>query len=868
MFKKKKLIVLIAFVLFFSGHAFGLAFQKSYDINISAPATLDLNNQFTIVIDLNSQITSQVTDNVDLNDLTIFYNDTNLARRVEKYGANARLYFRIPAGLTILKGTSDRAFSLKFKSDTNVSRPFINDVNVFLRWFDFNGASIPPNLDTNNAAIANGTIRLVNSLETDDAYILVNDLNFNRDWGSTIESDINVGTLPGLSFGFNDTVGTNYSTDMNISYYLDTLNSVEILGDNAEPTFGVNFSANQIIKVKISGKLGTGARAYHTFNTTTFDWNQVYNGNNPSSNVVRLGVGVKHSPAGSNPTFDNWKLYYDANIVGAIILLQDTNFLSADINSNPASPLALDPENGINSRNTDFNSIINKSSNVMIASYNWKVNGTIESTAISFVRAFTATGDYNVSLIVTATNGLISQKDLNYLVRNNAQGLDINFSLNIFTNNASINYGLTATGTYNYVVWGGTNFDVNLVGTNISKTYTSEGVKQVCAIVNTTGDLNKLKCENFTATRFLTKRPIQEGTSTILTPFSITTSSPNQTYNGQTLDLNVYTFFQTSTTFNLTADFNTDYYPRTYSFSLTDSNILITIQPYLASTSQAVLVTITVIDGFIESPLPNYKIDLFKDVNSTQTLVESETTDGAGVTIFSMIASALYTAKIYNTSGNFVDQENISTSSTTYYWRINPITIPDYNTSTLPMSVTFYPSQVLIRLTDANVFRVAEDINTLGSLITANIKIVVNDANTLYDQNVSIDANHFQDLNFNGFANNSRVKITVTVRNSRHIQVFEKLYVLKFANYIDIMTLFRDIKEEDLSPFGALLVSIFVSVLVTGWFGLRIGFDTSAMALVLITILGIFAFISWVPLIPYALLSLGTLAALVSGRRI
>ena len=864
-------LALLLLAVFLSPQVSALKYFKTTDINITAPASLDLNSQFTMTIDLNSDVTGVVTDNVDLNDLTLFYGDLNLARRVEKYGSNARLYFRIPAGLTISAGTTDPNFKLKYFTDTNVT-PFINDANVFLKWFDFN-STIPPNIDSNNAAIVEGSLQIVNGAAWGNSYAFLNDGDFYREWGATIEADVNVGPSAGTNFGFNDGTGTTQN-DMNTAIYQSELNITVIQGETGSPSYPTAWVANQFLRLKVTGKSLSGTKMYHG-DLTDFDLNQFYTASNPSQNGITLGVTVEPD-IGTSINFDNLKMYYDANSLGASALLIDSNNLIAGFSANP-SQLFLDQDGGITSGDVNFNSITSASPDVNIVSYAWKINGVDTGlTDENITYTFSSVGDYNVSLGVNGQNvdsgaNLYSQSDLNYSVRNLIQGLDINFVYNNFLNNIDVNFGLTSDSSANYVVWGGTDFDSNLSGLVVNKTYTVEGLKQVCVVVNSGADTNSLYCENFVATRFLVKKPLDEDSLIVLTPFTVSGSVPTQTFSNYSSDLNLFAFYQSSDEFRINVDFNASYYPRNYFFDLNSSTFYFEVQPYLVSTTSGIQSVIFTIDNLSRTTISGVIVQSYRDINGTMTLMESGISDASGTVTLSFLTEPTYTL-YFILDGNVLSSGNIVAKSTTLYAFIFTGVITTSPTALPKFSVQWFPSgssilsdaddnaflNQLISYADTNIFNIhvsvwsndlnvfEHDFNGLGS----------GDWNISYDFNVS-DVNQFSFLN---------VRMLITTSSDGNF-TFTKTYIVVFSGTQGILNNFKSIKSE-LGNTSVLILSILISLGVVAFVAMRLTTDPAWLGILAILITGFFVYISWLPFNEWAVAAVGGIALMFwSWRR-
>lgn len=548
------------------------------------------------------------------------------------------------------------------------------------------------------------------------------------------------------------------------------------------------------------------------------------------------------------------KIFISAYNTNADDLRYSTNWFLYSNFSYSLSNTYLDPENGVSSITVTLTDLSKSVGGGSVNSWSWLRNGVQFSTSQNTTDNITVAGDYNYTLIVGDTNGSFAQLDQNISIYQAPQNIDITLTRNYFVNNADVNFMVTSSSPINYVVWGFPN-DANQMGININKVYTQGALNQVCVIVNTTGDLNKLYCENFTSTRFLVKTPKDEDTAASLTPFNISTSIPQQVYNSQATDLNVFTFFQDSNIFSITVDFNSNYYPRTYTYSLGTTDTFFELQPYLDLVTDSALVTITVIDGLTNNPLENYWIDMYIDINSVSTLAESKQTDGAGVGIFSMLVGQFYSARLYEPDRTYIDTKIISPSSTSYIWKINIQEI-DINVSSKVFTVDFEPSDTIITYNTGDANKVfAFNIQSEASQTSSNVNINV-DGVQIYDANYMTDGNKSIDLNLSSYSNNSVITVKVIITNPVRSETFTKVYIFKNTTDFDFILAMRN-SVNLFGEFGAILISIFLSLMITGFVSYFVGFDTTVLGIVLMLSIGLFVFVGWFPLKIYLLGSIG-----------
>lgn len=337
----------------------------------------------------------------------------------------------------------------------------------------------------------------------------------------------------------------------------------------------------------------------------------------------------------NNSTGDPSTLIFDSNI----FLL--SNSIVASFTTTPTSPLILDPENNINNVQADLNSNTTFFGPIVDINYLWKVDGEEISTDQNLVRDFNGGNlDFNVSLVVSGNDGIetfTSQSDQNILLRDTGQDVDINFVSNAEVTLQDVNYGVTVGGittNINYAVWGFPN-DNNLLGLVVNQQYRVGDARSVCVVVNTTGDVNKLHCEDFFNTHVTVKVPKDITNLSLITPFDASIdSTPPQAFSGLSVDGNFWFFYQTnpdSNTHNLIVDANVSFFLSTYFIGLNAFDLNQAIQPYMVPATEGINVILTAKDSLTNSTVQGVVI-AFNRIVSTDgdVLAISGVTDDLG----------------------------------------------------------------------------------------------------------------------------------------------------------------------------------------------------------------------------------------------
>ncbi len=336
----------------------------------------------------------------------------------------------------------------------------------------------------------------------------------------------------------------------------------------------------------------------------------------------------------TNTTGDPSTLIFDNNSLG------DINGMTASFTSTPASPYVLDPENNITNINVDFNSTT-ALVGIIDVNFEWFVDGTSVSADQNYNRDFNGSdADFNISLVANGNDGtthFTSQSDQNVLLRTAAQNLDINFLFNPEGTLADVNFGVTASGatdTINFAVWGFPN-DNNLSGLVVNQQYRVGDNRQVCVVVNSTGDVNKLHCENFLTTRVIAKIPLDITNLNELTPFTVSINTvPSQSFTDVSADQNFWFFSQGAdvNTFNMVTDANVDFQVSNNLILLNSVDLNQTIQPYMSPVAVGgIRVIFTAKDSITDDIIPSLIIFFSRTVTGVRnTLVQSGVTDSFG----------------------------------------------------------------------------------------------------------------------------------------------------------------------------------------------------------------------------------------------
>ncbi len=605
------------------------------------------------------------------------------------------------------------------------------------------------------------------------------------------------------------------------------------------------------------------------------DGNQLFADSNRTYNplVRNRGYDGEVLPLGSLPTIGNIEIDYvfltSANAQGdPSTLLFDSNSypigngILTSFTTNPASPIAIDPEEGITNILTDFNSTTQffPSGGIVDINFLWQVNGEEISTDQNTVRDFNGSdADINVSLIVSGNDGadtFTSQQDQNILFRSAPQGVDFNFTNNAFANNVDVNFRVFATGTINFAVWGGTDFDTNVSGTNINKIFDQNKITQVCVIVNGSGDVNKLVCKDYVVARWLVSPAIDEETDVSLTPTITNYNNPNQTYT-HSADINVFTFYGEEVNYDTNAafliDFNTSYFTRNYFFDLDQNITFFLLQPRLPLVANSIQSTIFTIDNFTRDTVPEIVIQAIRTIGGVETIVESTISDSTGTATMSFVANLDYTLRFLDADGKILSEGPLGPKSTTLFAFIGTAEINFVLTPVGELVIQWIPSTTSIDANTNFIVRFNQIINQVDlNITTLTVRISQGDTNFFaQDFNFTgIDTNIFQDVNVLDANEFSFMIVTITAQTPDGNFTKEFSYILVFTEGGSLVKNIQDMRTE-LGPTVVLIIAIIITLFTVAGFARVATTDFNWLGIVALFVLGIFTYLLWIPLTIY-----------------
>ena len=665
----------------------------------------------------------------------------------------------------------------------------------------------------------------------------------------------------------------NWSTDVNVTDGGLNLAHVSLFQSS---DLNVNIIASSLVSAADANLFHFVRTPNNIFTTSNIaDGNLLFSDANRTYNPLVRNRGYDGSVLGlaSLPTLGNIEIDYvfltSNNAQGdPSTLIFDSNSypiangILTSFTTNPVSPIAIDPEEGITNILADFNSTTEFFPPGVIVDINflWQINGEEISTDENTVRDFNgADADFNVSLIVSGNDGgdtFTSQQDQNILFRSAPQGVDFNFTNNAFANNVDVNFRVFATGTINFAVWGGTDFDTNVSGTNINKTFDQNKITQVCVIVNGSGDVNKLVCKDFIVARWLVSPAIDEETEVSLTPTITNYNNPNQTYT-HSADINVFTFYGPEVNYDTNAafliDFNTSYFTRNYFFDLDKNITFFLLQPRLPLVANSIQSTLFTIDNFTRDTVPEIVIQAIRTIAGEEVIIESTISDSTGTATMSFVANLDYTLRFLDADGKILSEGPLGPKSTVLYAFIGTAEINFVLTPVGELVIQWIPNASSIDANTNFTVRFNQIINQVDlNITTLTVRISQGDTNFfVQDFNfLGTDTNIFQDVNVLDANEFSFMIVTITAQTPDGNFTKEFSYILVFTAGGSLVKNIQSLKTE-LGPTVVLIIAVIITLFTIAGFAKVATTDFNWLGLVALFVLGIFTYFLWIPLTIY-----------------
>jgi len=360
------------------------------------------------------------------------------------------------------------------------------------------------------------------------------------------------------------------------------------------------------------------------------------------------------------------------------------------------------------------------------------------------------------------------------------------------------------------------------------------------------------------------KIPLDEKTLAAITPYALARGGVGTgDYNNMNVDINVFMLSNTHKYYTYTfSDVNSIYYPRNYSAKVRGDVNTYSLQPYLIKASDGMPTLIYVVNNLNQKPINQILINAKKDITGQGiAIVESIETDDSGSALFIFIPNDEYWLDFYDINGNLL-YENV------YLRPIDPEYtvgldfggISDVNVGFEQVNLSFIPDKGVLDENSAGDFNWSEVITITGGTITS-ITISATDNNKLiylqtYSTGYASGGTLYHSLNDSvlGASLTPTILVKAVVSTQDGNYVFYHLYLIKRVGgygYPDITQDLRNLKEEELGDFGALLIIIVIELMVLGFAALRTPIGTNASGLfgLFSAVLFLFVAVGWLDIL-------------------
>lgn len=367
------------------------------------------------------------------------------------------------------------------------------------------------------------------------------------------------------------------------------------------------------------------------------------------------------------------------------------------------------------------------------------------------------------------------------------------------------------------------------------------------------------------------------------------------------LDTNkiIYLLPNTALPFNIQIqDMNGNYFARTYAKQYPGNPTSDTLQPYLVDVTEGVLTTLRTVSGYTNSPIGDVSIKVYKLIPAIgRTYVEEVLTDSKGEALTMLVTNADYEFEVYRNSV-YIATYTIKATSAVIYIQINDVdwvkpvlgsdAIAITNTplngvlfssdNNIVINVYFTDSGGTIDVQYLHFYLINTDVNGVdGNDVTlVHTVITYADQNTIsYGFPVNSSLRTVSGIHYD---NNGYFKIVVDIVTSdgnyqttimyKPAGEFEPLYYVgPGARTFFGCSTGVDIFGYPLVCPTMLLMALFISLIITIGLAIEMGTtNMSALGAIFLLIVAIFTYLTWVPIVLFALMVVMTAVVAFATR--
>ena len=292
---------------------------------------------------------------------------------------------------------------------------------------------------------------------------------------------------------------------------------------------------------------------------------------------------------------------------------------------------------------------------------------------------------------------------------------------------------------------------------------------------------------------------------------------------------------------------------RNYFFDLDKNQTLFLLQPRLPLVANSIQSTLFTIDNFTRDTVPEIVIQAIRTISGVETIVESTISDSTGTATMSFVANLDYTLRFLDADGKILSEGPLGPKSTVLYAFIGTGKINFVLTPIGELFITWIPHTSSIDANTNFIVRFNQIINQVDlNITTLTVRISQGDTNFfIQDFNFTgQDTNIFQDVNVLDANQFSFMIVTITAQTPDGNFTKSFSYILVFTAGGSLVKNLQNMKQE-LGPTVVLIIAVIITLFTVAGFAKVATTDMNWLGIVALFVLGLFTFISWVPLTIY-----------------
>lgn len=376
--------------------------------------------------------------------------------------------------------------------------------------------------------------------------------------------------------------------------------------------------------------------------------------------------------------------------------------------------------------------------------------------------------------------------------------------------------------------------------------------------------------------------PKDESTGAAVSPYNLDTSPFDfRSFSGATTDLNFWILPNTVNTYQFDVNGGSNYLTRKLEVNYKGDPRFASIQAYLPPIQaglSAVFYTRNAVDN---SVVPGITIKAFRNiVGEGRVEVQSVITDAAGTATMSFTIDDIYEFEVYDTDDVLVDTFSLRPNFTEYYIYLDLDAIIWEESTQEYIIISGLPNVGYVSVTTGQGYdvNVTVDVN-YGTLATSWLTVVGHQAGG--DVNFTFNDNCGSGCGFTigdvNMTNSFSVTVKVFVKTASGLKLEKEWnFIPSDASSYNLVAILQGaaFKREwgcsanpNESCFFLLIVSLFISLIVMVAAGSVVTTDFTSLGIVGVIMIGIFTYLTWIPVGLFILACLAVFGAVVVSRR-